>query len=59
MWSEHEMLSLLFSAEILVSGTLFSYLTFVFLNFKNIKRFDQPAVTCQLSEEDIAFGTPV
>lgn len=59
MWSEHEMLSLLFLAEILVSGTLFSYLLAAFLNFKDIRRFDQPTVTCQLSEEDVAFGTPV
>lgn len=53
------MLSLLFLAEILVSGTLFSYLLAAFLNFKDIRRFDQPTVTCQLSEEDVAFGTPV
>lgn len=53
------MIPLLFLWEIAVTGTLISYLLAAFLNFKGIKRFDQPSVTCQLSEEDIAFGTPV
>ena len=53
------MLPVLFLAEILVSGTLLSYLAVVFVHYRGIRRFDQPAVACQLSEEDLAFGTPV
>lgn len=53
------MLPLLLWAEVLVSGTVLSYIAVVFLNYKGIKRFDQPAVACQLSDEDREFGTLV